>query len=147
MKRLIVLLLIGIPFISSAAETEVYLEFRYINNCWLNGEKIIPSTGGDVILSFSQVSQTYDLMSLINYDIMQAGPLVKETIHLIFANYSESERLGQAVFFFFSNHRRDQFIHVCLFCTFCHNKITVSKNGDFITNFKNLIHLVRNVDQ
>lgn len=111
MKRLIVLLLIGIPFISSAAETEVYLEFRYINNCWLNGEKIIPSTGGDVILSFSQVSQTYDLMSLINYDIMQAGPLVKETIHLIFANYSESERLGQAVFEIQANNSGDVYIY------------------------------------
>ena len=111
MKRLIVLLLIGISFTSYAAETEVYLEFRHINNCWLNGEKIISPTGGDVVLSFSQVSQTYDLMSLINYDIMQAGPLVKRTIHLISADYNEDEHLGQAVFEIQANNSGDVYIY------------------------------------
>ena len=46
-----------------------------------------------------------------------------------------------------SYHCRNQFIHICIFRALCHNQISVSKHRYFITNFKNFIHFMRNINQ
>ena len=55
--------------------------------------------------------------------------------------------LWKTVFKGTSHHRCDQLIHIRIFAVLRHNKISIPKNRYFITNFKDLIHFMGNVDK
>ena len=54
---------------------------------------------------------------------------------------------GEAAFQGTAHHGADQFAHVGLLGGLGHDQVTISQHRDFITDFKNLIHLVGDVDQ
>ena len=53
----------------------------------------------------------------------------------------------EAVFQGTSNHGGDQLVHIGFLGTFCHNQLAVPEYGYLVTDFKDLIHLVGDVDQ
>ena len=46
-----------------------------------------------------------------------------------------------------ADHCRNQLIHVCILGALCHDQVAVPKHGYLVADFKNLIHLVGNINQ